>query len=180
MKRTDSRLLFFLLALVALAACSGTEREMSPADLEEFAAGGIRFHTQIVLQPGVNDGAVLRRSLEDLYDVEAPDSGTPRRGMSIVQAFEVGLAAEKTVELVKSLTRRQELRVITGLTMTSEVPFPEAGRSVALRFQMICNGVLFRVQSLGRSGKEDMLVHPHTFWITPREQRRPGGRTLRH
>ena len=34
-------------------------------------------------------------SLEDLYDVEAPDSGSPRRGMSIIQAFEVGLAAEK-------------------------------------------------------------------------------------
>ena len=32
-----------------------------------FAAGGIRFHTQIVLQPGVNDGPVLERSLEDLY-----------------------------------------------------------------------------------------------------------------
>ena len=33
--------------------------------------------------------------LDDLYDVEAPDTGTPRRGMSVVQAFEVGLAAEK-------------------------------------------------------------------------------------
>lgn len=35
--------------------------------LKEFAVCGIRFHTQIVLQPGVNDGAVLRSSLEDLY-----------------------------------------------------------------------------------------------------------------
>lgn len=35
--------------------------------LETFARGGIRFHTQIVLQPGVNDGAVLDRSLTDLY-----------------------------------------------------------------------------------------------------------------
>ena len=34
-------------------------------------------------------------SPEDLYDVEAPESGSPRRGMSIVQAFEVGLAAEQ-------------------------------------------------------------------------------------
>ena len=32
-----------------------------------FARGGIQFHTQIVLQPGVNDGAVLEHSLEDLY-----------------------------------------------------------------------------------------------------------------
>jgi rubrerythrin len=34
-------------------------------------------------------------TLDDLYDVEAPEMGAPRRGMSTVQAFEVGLAAEK-------------------------------------------------------------------------------------
>ena len=38
--------------------------------LTEFAGGGIRFHAQIVLQPGVNDGAVLEKSLEDLYRLE--------------------------------------------------------------------------------------------------------------
>jgi rubrerythrin len=36
-----------------------------------------------------------RLTLDDLYDVEAPDMGAPRRGMSTMQAFEVGLAAEK-------------------------------------------------------------------------------------
>jgi rubrerythrin len=36
-----------------------------------------------------------RVTLDDLFDVEAPDMGAPRRGMSTVQAFEVGLAAEK-------------------------------------------------------------------------------------
>ncbi len=35
--------------------------------LTEFAEGGISFHTQIVLQPGLNDGAVLEQSLQDLY-----------------------------------------------------------------------------------------------------------------
>jgi putative radical SAM enzyme (TIGR03279 family) len=42
----------------------------APAILEQlaaFAAGGIQFHTQIVVVPGVNDGAVLERSLEDLW-----------------------------------------------------------------------------------------------------------------
>jgi putative radical SAM enzyme (TIGR03279 family) len=39
--------------------------------LTELAAGGIRFHTQIVLQPGLNDSAVLDRSLEDLYGIGA-------------------------------------------------------------------------------------------------------------
>jgi len=39
--------------------------------------------------------APARLTLDDLFDVEAPEMGTPRRGMSTVQAFEVGLAAEK-------------------------------------------------------------------------------------
>lgn len=34
--------------------------------LQEMAAGGIRFHTQVVLVPGVNDGAELVRTLTDL------------------------------------------------------------------------------------------------------------------
>jgi rubrerythrin len=39
--------------------------------------------------------APARVTLDDLFDVEAPDMGAPRRGMSTVQAFEVGIAAEK-------------------------------------------------------------------------------------
>ncbi len=39
--------------------------------------------------------APARLTLDDLYDVEAPDMGAPRRGMSTMQAFEVGLAAEQ-------------------------------------------------------------------------------------
>ena len=37
----------------------------------------------------------MKVRLVDLFDVEAPDVGAPRRGMSTVQAFEIGLAAEK-------------------------------------------------------------------------------------
>ena len=37
----------------------------------------------------------MKLKLVDLYDVEAPEMGAPRRGMSTVQAFEVGIAAEK-------------------------------------------------------------------------------------
>jgi rubrerythrin len=36
-----------------------------------------------------------RLTLDDLYDVEAPDMGAPHRGMSTLQAFEIGVAAEK-------------------------------------------------------------------------------------
>jgi putative radical SAM enzyme (TIGR03279 family) len=38
--------------------------------LRAFGGHGIQFHTQIVLQPGVNDGDVLRRSLGDLYALD--------------------------------------------------------------------------------------------------------------
>jgi len=34
-------------------------------------------------------------TLDDLYDVEAPDMGAPRRGMSTIDAFKVGLEAEQ-------------------------------------------------------------------------------------
>ena len=37
----------------------------------------------------------MKVKIDDLYDVEAPETGAPRRGMSVVQAFEVGLSAEK-------------------------------------------------------------------------------------
>jgi len=39
--------------------------------------------------------APMKLKLDDLYDVEAPDMGAPRRGMSTLQAFELGLEAEK-------------------------------------------------------------------------------------
>ena len=39
--------------------------------------------------------APARLTLDDLFDVEAPEMGAPRRGMSTVQAFEVGLESEK-------------------------------------------------------------------------------------
>ena len=43
----------------------------APAILEQladFRQAGIQFHTQMVIQPGVNDGAILDRSLQDLWD----------------------------------------------------------------------------------------------------------------
>jgi len=39
--------------------------------------------------------AAVRVTLDDLFDVEAPEMGEVTRSMSTLQAFEVGLAAEK-------------------------------------------------------------------------------------
>lgn len=40
--------------------------------LRHFADHGIEFHTQIVMAPGVNDGAVLRQTLDDLWQFGPP------------------------------------------------------------------------------------------------------------
>ncbi len=37
------------------------------AQLRQFADHGIEFHTQIVMSPGVNDGAILTQTLDELY-----------------------------------------------------------------------------------------------------------------
>jgi putative radical SAM enzyme (TIGR03279 family) len=39
------------------------------AQLTRLAAGGIQFHCQMVLVPGLNDGAVLEESLRDLWEM---------------------------------------------------------------------------------------------------------------
>ncbi len=39
--------------------------------------------------------APMKLKLDDLYDVEAPETGAPRRGMSTLQALELGLEAEQ-------------------------------------------------------------------------------------
>ena len=51
-----------------------TAPEIIP-QLREFAQHGIEFHTQIVMSPGVNDGAVLRQTLSELYDFGPSDPG---------------------------------------------------------------------------------------------------------
>jgi putative radical SAM enzyme (TIGR03279 family) len=40
------------------------------AQMRRLAAGGIQFHAQMVIVPGLNDGDVLEQSLTDLWDME--------------------------------------------------------------------------------------------------------------
>lgn len=72
----------------------------APAVLEQlamFAEGGIQFHAQIVLVPGLNDGAVLERSLSDLYALQA--------SVLTVSVVPVALTNFSKLELVRSPTR---------------------------------------------------------------------------
>ena len=67
--------------------------------LGTFADQGIEFHTQIVMSPGVNDGPVLRQTLQDLYEF-----GPAILGCSVVP---VGLTEYSKHHLVREPTAQE-------------------------------------------------------------------------
>ena len=73
--------------------------------LRWFASHGIAFHTQVVLVPGVNDGAQLVRTLTDLYDV-----GSAALSVSVVP---VALTEFSKHALVRQPTREECRAAIT-------------------------------------------------------------------
>jgi putative radical SAM enzyme (TIGR03279 family) len=64
--------------------------------LRLFLGGGIRIHTQIVLQPGVNDGPVLEQSLTDLYDLGAHVLSVSVVPVGLTNFSKLGLVREPT------------------------------------------------------------------------------------
>jgi putative radical SAM enzyme (TIGR03279 family) len=74
--------------------------------LRRFAEHGIEFHTQIVMSPGVNDGPVLRETLDELYRF-----GPAILGCSVVP---VGLTEFSKHHLVREPTA-EECRAAIGL-----------------------------------------------------------------
>jgi putative radical SAM enzyme (TIGR03279 family) len=73
--------------------------------LRLFASHGLQFHTQIVMSPGVNDGAVLEQTLGDLYGF-----GPQVLNVSVVP---VGLTEFSKHHLVREPTR-DECRAAIG------------------------------------------------------------------
>lgn len=78
-------------------------------DLDRLAAGDIRVHAQVVLCPDVNDGEILRRTIDDLYA-----RGSDVISLSIVP---VGLTEFNADRGIRGLTR-DECRA--ALTMIDE------------------------------------------------------------
>ncbi len=74
--------------------------------LRMFAGGGIRFHTQIVLQPGINDDLVLLNSLSALYAL-----GETVLSVAVVP---VGLTSHSRHDLVHE-PGREECRDALGI-----------------------------------------------------------------
>jgi len=79
-----------------LAMLKNPRSAMIGHDLDRLAAGGIRVHAQVVLCPGVNDGPILSRTIEDLYG-----RGDAIRSLSIVP---VGLTSYNADRGVRPLT----------------------------------------------------------------------------
>jgi putative radical SAM enzyme (TIGR03279 family) len=82
-----------------------TAPEIIP-QLRHFADHGIQFHTQVVMSPGVNDGAVLEQTLRELYEF-----GPAILGCSVVP---VGLTEYSKHHLVRE-PAAEECRAAIGL-----------------------------------------------------------------
>jgi putative radical SAM enzyme (TIGR03279 family) len=90
------------------------------AQLSRFAEHGIEFHTQIVMSPGVNDGAVLQQTLDDLYQF-----GPAILGCSVVP---VGLTEYSKHHLVREPTAEECRAAITLIERQAATALAERGR----------------------------------------------------
>jgi len=87
--------------------------------LRRFAEHGLKFQTQIVLSPGVNDGAVMEQTLADLYGF-----GPPILGVSIVP---VGLTEFSKHSRVREPTAEECRAAVRRLTAWQERAVAERG-----------------------------------------------------
>ena len=87
--------------------------------LRRFADQGIRFQTQIVMSPGVNDGAVMDQTLGDLYAF-----GSPILGVSIVP---VGLTEFSKHSRVREPTTEECRRAVGQLSVWQERAMSQRG-----------------------------------------------------
>lgn len=87
--------------------------------LRLFASHGIQFHTQVVMSPGVNDGPVLEKTLDDLY----------RFGPSVlnVSVVPVGLTEFSKHHLVREPTAAECANAIGLLEARARIARLERG-----------------------------------------------------
>ncbi len=133
------------------------EAEAIVSQLTWFAERGITFHTQVVLVPGVNDGAQLARTLTDLYAI-----GPAVLSVSVVP---VALTEFSKRDLVREPTR-EECRA--ALATVAEV----AQRALAERGAPWCYGA----DDLYLQAEEGL---PPAEWYGEFEQRENGVGSVR-
>lgn len=128
------------------------------AQLRWFAARGITFHTQVVLVPGVNDGAELERTLGDLYAV-----GSAVLSVSVVP---VALTEFSKRDLVREPTRAECRAALAAVERA-------ATRALAERGSAWCYGA----DDLYLQAGEPL---PEAAWYGDFEQRENGVGAVRY
>jgi putative radical SAM enzyme (TIGR03279 family) len=122
--------------------------------MRRLAQGGARFHCQVVLCPGINDGPVLERTIEDLFELGdavvsvgvVPVGLTGhRRGLPQIDAVKRGMAA-KTIDLVESRQKAFRTSRGVGFVYAADELYLRAGRPIPSAayydgFPQIENGV---------------------------------------
>jgi putative radical SAM enzyme (TIGR03279 family) len=86
-----------------------TAPEIIP-QLQGFADHGIQFHTQVVLSPGVNDGPVLRRTLDDLWAFGPGVLSCSIVPVGLTEFSKHHLCREPTTEECRAAVREAESR----------------------------------------------------------------------
>ena len=83
--------------------------------LRQFAEHGIRFHTQVVMSPGVNDGPVLEQTLGELYQFGPAVLGCSVVPVGLTEYSKHHLVREPTAEECRGAVRLVEARAETAL-----------------------------------------------------------------
>ncbi|MCK4910965.1 MAG: DUF512 domain-containing protein [Thermodesulfovibrionales bacterium] len=72
-------------------------------ELRNFAAHGIRFHAQIVLCPGYNDGQALKRTIRDLYTLHPSVMSVAVVPLGLTDHSRTGLRPVLKADAIKAL-----------------------------------------------------------------------------
>ena len=83
--------------------------------LREFADHGIQFHTQVVMSPGVNDGAVLEQTLRELYEFGPAILGCSVVPVGLTEYSKHHLVREPTAEECRAAIHLVEARAAVAL-----------------------------------------------------------------
>jgi putative radical SAM enzyme (TIGR03279 family) len=83
--------------------------------LRHFADHGIQFHTQVVMSPGVNDGAVLEQTLRELYKFGPAVLGCSVVPVGLTEYSKHHLVREPTAEECGAAIRLVEARAAIAL-----------------------------------------------------------------
>ena len=92
-----------------------TAPEIIP-QLRHFADHGIQFHTQIVMSPGVNDGAALEQTMRELYQFGPAILGCSVVPVGLTEYSKHHLVREPTAEECRAAIRLVEARAAVALS----------------------------------------------------------------